>query len=1447
MFDLLFPLYSVFLAFMLLALTFPGVTIELPTTSTNVTIDDQDPAIFYSAGQWNLSNSYNSLDVKGFHHLSGQSSAFAVFNFTGVAIYFLSPLWPYAVGAQLVLDNQPPAFVDLQDYSRSVSLSGGSETVSSAVVWGVENLELGNHSLRVEFAQENSEYVVLDALIYSSIENATVKSPASSVSSFVGGFSTMPSPTVVEQTSSSTAVPHQSGTSAAIGAVVAVVVVLVIFVLVFLVFRYRKRKAPRFPRLDIWDGEDPAENRDQSGSVMESSATHDATVLSMRSRSAERLLQSPTKTSSTLPSVSKSAVAVSPRLPLPPINTKQLPALPTPDEETQSALKYTKSIFSAVSKRFTTPAPIPQSGSATESTTSSFFPRPIFDEDHRMLSISRQHSLRGTTTPIVNGSDALDPAKVSRIGTYPGVSTSKVELQEARSFPTKPITRNLVPYPASEKVQPPVTVEISRKKNQSPPPLPTQPSTTVSPHISSSSVSYPAKRKSLNALTIIPENSGSRGKLDTEEMNSSSNRTGKRVSGGKLRMEKERQRRRRSKTPVTPQGPRSRPLPLPPASLSVSGYHTPLPSASSGGSSNSETLSSNGSVPTVNSQISIKATVQGHTVRGRRPLPQTLPEARRSSLLLGSHILVPLRSFSRGLASVPGVDGVQSRALDISSIIQSQPERFKSAYMRQDQEPKTPSSSSDSARTEDDDDYKQELRDRNIASPSPQLEWDLPVLSSLLSLPSISLSDNALNAPSSALLPVPAPHKARPLRPRSGQLEYSRSLPSSLPSLSIILADNVDNFSPSVSTSTRGPLPPTPPAPLSARSAPETHSGDRSPRSPRRLPPEPLQLKHTRMKLFKEITDAPYAQYLTIPGDLNLAPPPYSGRRFSPSTIPQPKAPPPRLFAQEAVPLAEAEQTEQSQDPASLNSTRNFARRALQSIPATPSEWRTSPTALSLTTPGSIGQTPQHQDDTAAEMLFELLEDAGSISSTATSHTSTTIRPLSIPKKSNRMSSVPPPPRQSAMTHNNAVPPITLASSRLLSPPNTLIIPPHPITPPPPLPSLPPGSTLASADVAGSSEIPRHKVLAIYRVPYGLHSHFNNLLPKGPQTGMTGPMGSAIHTLRFYIEFEDKRFSNIDDLSFPLVDPSTYMVTTMRVVTIILVLQLFIALGHGMPKGLKGKKWNSTKFSQSSKADTQRPQREAASRTRIPSFPPSHWVNPYRNCNAEKTEIIDTWIMDAFNMTFEAEHMTRDHPAFKCFFFRDNFPTFEKMIRSLNSASLGSHRGLKYEFQCAQQCPPRSWLIGNTPSGHIRICQRMFDIDLAKLTSRPFDNSENGWCRTPPHLFWYHVPVARIFVKMMIQTRFRMQNIVAADYHEDGVNIWTAARNLKSNYTTLLAQWEQANPHQRGYPPIPPEHNTESYAASIVAPPVFTQNVAEEFFFMRKCGKVFNPDNIVWN
>lgn len=65
-----------------------------------------------------------------------------------------------------MLDGKsPPVLLDLEDYSRPVSATGGSESVPSTAVWGVQDLELGSHSLRVEFAQGQAEYVALDALV----------------------------------------------------------------------------------------------------------------------------------------------------------------------------------------------------------------------------------------------------------------------------------------------------------------------------------------------------------------------------------------------------------------------------------------------------------------------------------------------------------------------------------------------------------------------------------------------------------------------------------------------------------------------------------------------------------------------------------------------------------------------------------------------------------------------------------------------------------------------------------------------------------------------------------------------------------------------------------------------------------------------------------------------------------------------------------------------------------------------------------------------------------------------------------------------------------------------------------------------------------------------------------------------------------------------------------
>lgn len=81
----------------------------------NITIDDTDRRIVYE-GTWNDRSIYNStLDFGGSHSLSEDSSAAAVFTFTGVAVYYLAPLWPYEVDTEVTLDNGPSAIIDLTD------------------------------------------------------------------------------------------------------------------------------------------------------------------------------------------------------------------------------------------------------------------------------------------------------------------------------------------------------------------------------------------------------------------------------------------------------------------------------------------------------------------------------------------------------------------------------------------------------------------------------------------------------------------------------------------------------------------------------------------------------------------------------------------------------------------------------------------------------------------------------------------------------------------------------------------------------------------------------------------------------------------------------------------------------------------------------------------------------------------------------------------------------------------------------------------------------------------------------------------------------------------------------------------------------------------------------------------------------------------------------------
>ncbi|KAJ3783438.1 hypothetical protein GGU10DRAFT_377686 [Lentinula aff. detonsa] len=93
------------------------------------------------------------------------------------------------------------------------------------------------------------------------------------------------------------------------------------------------------------------------------------------------------------------------------------------------------------------------------------------------------------------------------------------------------------------------------------------------------------------------------------------------------------------------------------------------------------------------------------------------------------------------------------------------------------------------------------------------------------------------------------------------------------------------------------------------------------------------------------------------------------------------------------------------------------------------------------------------------------------------------------------------------------------------------------------------------------------------------------------------------------------------------------------VFAILLVLELFGALAYAMPRRRKGKK-GKPQLSGSSATSTTT---ETKDETSTPVFLPSHWVNtPYENCNAEQTEMINNWIMDAYNMTYEADRITHD-------------------------------------------------------------------------------------------------------------------------------------------------------------------------------------------------------------
>ncbi|KAF9443988.1 hypothetical protein P691DRAFT_678465 [Macrolepiota fuliginosa MF-IS2] len=130
----------------------------------NITVDDSDPTMFQYSNGWSLT-AFSSLDYNGTHHLTNHDSALATFTFTGTAVYFVSPLWPYAVSTQLQLDSQSPLSLNLTDPTPRPQDPSGSETVSFGVIWGSESLSNTVHTVRMSKVPD-IDWAVVDAIMW---------------------------------------------------------------------------------------------------------------------------------------------------------------------------------------------------------------------------------------------------------------------------------------------------------------------------------------------------------------------------------------------------------------------------------------------------------------------------------------------------------------------------------------------------------------------------------------------------------------------------------------------------------------------------------------------------------------------------------------------------------------------------------------------------------------------------------------------------------------------------------------------------------------------------------------------------------------------------------------------------------------------------------------------------------------------------------------------------------------------------------------------------------------------------------------------------------------------------------------------------------------------------------------------------------------------------------
>ncbi|KAJ7800786.1 hypothetical protein B0H14DRAFT_3784775 [Mycena olivaceomarginata] len=184
----------------------------------NVTVDNLSPLITYQ-GEWEPASSHVSdYDWAGNHALSSDEEASATFIFTGVAVYYLSPRWPYDVSTRLSLD--------------------GGQSVLSSVAWSATGLTNTSHTLVATYGN----MIIVDAFIYTKDNASTPISSSASASSTTSSASSSlsASASMAASSAGATTIPSKKALTIGLGTAFALAVLIAGLLLAFALYQRRR-------------------------------------------------------------------------------------------------------------------------------------------------------------------------------------------------------------------------------------------------------------------------------------------------------------------------------------------------------------------------------------------------------------------------------------------------------------------------------------------------------------------------------------------------------------------------------------------------------------------------------------------------------------------------------------------------------------------------------------------------------------------------------------------------------------------------------------------------------------------------------------------------------------------------------------------------------------------------------------------------------------------------------------------------------------------------------------------------------------------------------------------------------------------------------------------------------------------------------------------------------